>query len=416
MLTSSTTYVKLLSKFIRGNYIMSKKIKIEVYSKDWCPYCKKAKAFLKSKGLSYQEIDINEGDNYEDMQERTGNKTVPQIIINDQSLGGYDDIIELEKRAEFNQLIGRETKDLSTKEWELVILGAGPAALNAALYAARKGIEVLLLTKDIGGQVITTNEIDNYLGKAETTGAELIYDFWDHISKYDVETVIGEEVVEIGDREDKKVIKTDNDKKYLTESVIIATGAQKRHLGMKQEYVLTGKGVHYCASCDAFLYKGQPVAVVGGGNSGLEAAIDLANIGCEVDLIELQDKLMGDEFLQDRVKDKGSITVHTSTTVDQIIGENKLESIVIKNVEDESTAELDVNGLFIEIGLVANSDFVGDLVERNKAKEIIINEKNETAVEGIWAAGDVSNIIDKQIITSAAEGAKAALRVNQYLG
>ncbi|MFP4370981.1 MAG: FAD-dependent oxidoreductase [Halanaerobium sp.] len=395
---------------------MSEELNIEVYSKDWCPYCKKAKAFLKSKKLSFEEIDINEGDNYEVMKERTGNKTVPQIIINDRSLGGYDDIIDLEKNGEFNQLLGKESNDFSNEEWELIILGAGPAALNAALYAARKGIKLLLLTRDIGGQVITTNEIDNYLGKADTTGAELIYDFWDHVAKYDVETVIGEEVVGVEDQDDKKIIKTDNNKEYSTSSVIIATGAKKRHLGMKQEYVLTGKGVHYCASCDAFLYKGQPVAVVGGGNSGLEAAIDLANIGCEVDLIELQDKLMGDQYLQERVKDKGTITVHTSTTVAEIIGEDKLESIVIKNVDDDSTEELDINGLFIEIGLVANSDFVGDLVERNKAKEIIINERNETAVEGIWAAGDVTNIIDKQIITSAAEGAKAALRVNQYLG
>ena len=395
---------------------MTKDLKIEVYSKDWCPYCKKAKAFLKSKGLSFEEIDINQDNNYDEMQERTGRKTVPQIIINGESLGGYDDIIDLEKSGEFNKLIGREVKDLSQKEWELVILGAGPAALNAALYAARKGIDLLLLTKDIGGQVINTNEIDNYLGKAETNGAELIYDFWDHIAKYDVETVIGEEAVEIADKDNKKMIKTDNDKEYLTESVIIATGAQKRHLGMKQEYVLTGKGVHYCASCDAFLYKGQPVAVVGGGNSGLEAAIDLANIDCEVDLIEIQDKLMGDDYLQDRVNKNENITVHTSTKVSEINGEDKLESIVIENVEDESTEKLDINGLFIEIGLIANSDFVADLLETNKQKEIIINERNETGVEGIWAAGDVTNIIDKQIITSAAEGAKAALRVNQYLG
>ncbi|CCU79219.1 Alkyl hydroperoxide reductase protein F [Halanaerobium saccharolyticum subsp. saccharolyticum DSM 6643] len=395
--------------------MMSKELKIEVYSKEWCPYCKKAKAFLKSKGLKFEEINIEEGDNYEVMKERTNGKTVPQIIINDQSLGGYDDLIDLEKNGEFNKLIGREAKDLSIKEWELVILGAGPAALNAALYAARKGIDLLLLTKDIGGQVITTNEIDNYLGKADTTGANLIYDFWDHIAKYDVETVIGEEAVGIEDQGQKKVIKTDNGKEYLTESVIIATGAQKRHLGMKQEYVLTGKGVHYCASCDAFLYKGQPVAVVGGGNSGLEAALDLANIGCEVDLLEIQDKLMGDEYLQERIKKNESITVHTSTTVDQIIGEDKLESIIIKDVIDDKSEELDINGLFIEIGLIANSDFAQNILKTNKQKEILINEKNETGVEGIWAAGDVTDIIDKQIIISAAEGAKAALRVNQYL-
>lgn len=405
-----------MSNETKGEKFMSEELKIEVYSKDWCPYCKKAKAFLKSKGLDFKEIDINEENNYEVMQERTGNKTVPQVIINDQSLGGYDDIIALENKGEFNEIIGRESTDLSKKDWELIILGAGPAALNAALYAARKGIDLLLLTQDIGGQVITTNEIDNYLGKADTTGAELIYDFWDHVAKYEVDSVIGEEAVEVVDNDEYKIIKTDNGKEYKTKSVIIATGAKKRHLGMKQEYVLTGKGVHYCASCDAFLYKGEPVAVVGGGNSGLEAALDLAKIGCEVDLLELQDKLMGDDYLQERVNKNDSITVHTSTTVDQIIGEDKLESVVIKNVDDNSTEELDINGLFIEIGLVANSDFAADLVERNKQKEIKINEKNETGVEGIWAAGDVSNIIDKQIIISAAEGSKAALRVNQYLG
>ena len=405
-----------MSNETKGEKFMSEELKIEVYSKDWCPYCKKAKAFLKSKGLDFKEIDINEENNYEVMQERTGNKTVPQIIINDQSLGGYDDIIALENKGEFNEIIGRKSTDLSQKDWELIILGAGPAALNAALYGARKGIDLLLLTRDIGGQVINTNEIDNYLGKSETTGAELIYDFWDHIAKYDVETVIGEEAEEIVNNDENKIIKTDNGKEYKTESVIIATGAQKRHLGMKQEYVLTGKGVHYCASCDAFLYKGEPVAVVGGGNSGLEAALDLAKIGCEVDLLELQDKLMGDEYLQERINENDSITVHTSTTVDQIIGEDKLESVVIKNVDDDSTEELDINGLFIEIGLIANSDFVANLVERNKQKEIKISDRNETGVEGIWAAGDVTNIIDKQIIISAAEGAKAALRANQYLG
>ena len=394
---------------------MSKKLNIEVYSKDWCPYCKKAKAFLKSKGLQFEEIDINEDNNFEVMQERTGNKTVPQIIINGQSLGGYDDIIELENQGEFNQLIGREAVDYSQEEWELIIVGAGPAALNAALYGARKGIKLLLLTKDIGGQVITTNEIDNYLGKAGTTGAKLIYDFWDHIGKYDVTTVIGEKAEDVADKNGKKAVITDNGKEYLTESLIVATGAQKRHLGMKQEYVLTGKGVHYCTSCDGFLYSGQPVAVVGGGNSGLEAALDLAKIDCEVDLIEIQDKLMGDEYLQERVHENESITVHTSSNVEEIIGEDKLQSVIIENVENGNQSELDINGLFIEIGLVANSDFVSDIVELNKQKEIKINEKNETGVERIWAAGDVTNIMDKQIIISAAEGAKAALRVNQYL-
>lgn len=354
---------------------MKKELKIEVYSKDWCPYCKKAKAFLKSKGLEFEEININEADNYEIMKKRTSNKTVPQIIINDKSLGGYDDIIELEKNGEFNQLIGRENIDYSEEEWELIILGAGPAALNASLYAARKGIKVLLLTKDIGGQVINTDEIDNYLGKAGTTGADLVYDFWSHISKYDIKTVIGEKATAVNSKNGQKIIKTDNDKEYLTKTVIIATGAKKRRLGMKQEYVLSGKGVHYCTNCDGFLYAEQAVAVVGGGNSGLEGALDLAKIGCEVDLIEIEPSLMGDEYLQEKIYNSDKIEVHTSAKVSEINGEEKLQSIVVESLNDSSQKELDVDALFIEIGLIANSDFVSDMVKLNQQKEIIINEK-----------------------------------------
>lgn len=393
---------------------MEKDKKIEVYSKEWCPYCKKAKAFLKSKGLDFREYDIKKENKMEEMFERTGNKTVPQIIINGKSIGGYDDMISLQKSGEFNELLDIKTNDYEDKNWELIIVGAGPAALNAALYGARKGIDLLLIAKDMGGQVIDTNEIDNYLGKGDIHGSDLIFDFWDHVHKYNISSLIGEEVVEITEKENKKLLKTDNNKEYLTDSVIIASGTEKRHLGMKQEYVLKGKGVHYCASCDGFLYSGQPVAVVGGGNSGLEASLDLAKIDCDVSLIEIEDSLMGDEYLQEKVKKNEKITVYTSHQIEEIIGEDKLESLII-NSKNDKTTELDVDGLFVEIGLVANTDFVSDIIEVNQNKEIIINDKNETNIRGIWAAGDVTNIKDKQIITSAAEGAKAALRVNEYL-
>ena len=388
---------------------------IEVYSKEWCPYCKKAKAFLKSKGLDFVEYDIKKENKMEEMQERTGNKTVPQIIIDGKSIGGYDDMIALQKSGEFGDLLGIDSVDYSNQKWELIIVGAGPAALNAALYGARKGIDLLLIAKDMGGQVIDTNEIDNYLGKEDIHGSNLIFDFWDHVHKYDISSLIGEEVVEIIEEDNEKLLKTDNNKEYKTDSVIIASGTEKRHLGLKQEYVLKGKGVHYCASCDGFLYSGQPVAVVGGGNSGLEASLDLAKIDCNVSLIEMEDSLMGDEYLQEKVKKNKNITIYTSHQVEEIIGEDKLESVVIQDNKENNKKKLDVDGLFIEIGLVANTDFVSDLIDVNKQKEIIIDDKNQTNVEGIWAAGDVTNIKDKQIITSAAEGAKAALRVNEFL-
>jgi alkyl hydroperoxide reductase subunit F len=267
----------------------------------------------------------------------------------------------------------------------------------------------------MGGQVIDTNEIDNYLGKSDTTGSELMSDFWDHVHKYKIDSIIGEEIEAIEENKEGNLLKTDNDKEYRAKSVIIASGTQKRHLGMRQEYVLTGKGVHYCATCDGYLYAGESVAVVGGGNSGLEASLDLAELDCNVSLIEVQDNLMGDEYLQKKVEEHNNITVYTQNEVKEIRGEEKLNSVVLQNNDSGEKTELDLAALFIEIGLVANSDFVRDMLDINQQKEIIINNNNETNVKGIWGAGDVTDIKDKQIIVAAAEGAKAATRVNEYL-
>ncbi|RCW50427.1 MULTISPECIES: FAD-dependent oxidoreductase [unclassified Halanaerobium] len=394
---------------------MTDKLKIEVYSKGWCPYCKKAKAFLKSKNLDYIEYNIDNEEKFEEMKTRTGRKTVPQIIINGQCLGGYDDLIKLEKSGDLDNILGVKSEDYSQKKWDLIIIGAGPAGLNAVLYAARKGIDLLLISKDIGGQVIDTNEIDNYLGKAQINGDDLIMDFWDHIHNYDITAVIGEEILKIESQNGEHILRTDSEKEYIARSVIIASGAEKRHLGMKQEYVLKGKGVHYCISCDGYLYAGKRAAVVGGGNSGLEAALDLAKMDAEVILVEIMDYLMGDEVLREKVASSDKIDVYTSTSVKEIIGEDSLEAVILENKNTGEEKRIELDGLFIEIGLSAKSDFVPDIMERNKQKEIIINDKNETNIEGLFAAGDVSNIIDKQIVISAAEGAKAALRVNQYL-
>ncbi|QTL96722.1 NAD(P)-binding protein [Iocasia frigidifontis] len=390
-------------------------INIEVYSKKWCPYCRKAKAFLKSKGFSFFEYDVGEEGRLAEMEERTGKKSVPQILIDDYHVGGYNDLIEMENSGRLNELLGIKGNDYSQRLWELIIVGAGPAGLNAALYAARKGIEVLLLTEDLGGQVIDTNGIDNYIGKRETNGSQLINDFWEHIQQYDIATIVGEKANEIKAMQGEHRVISNNNREYKARTIIIASGAQKRHLGMKQEYVLTGRGVHYCAVCDGYLYAGRPVAVVGGGNSGLEASLDLAKMDCDVSLIEIQNELMGDQYLQEQIEKNDNIRVYKGTQVKKIKGEEKLESVVIKDNKTAEEKELSIDALFIEIGLVANSDFLNGMVGTNERKEIIINENNETDVEGIWAAGDVTNIKDKQIIIAAAEGAKAALRVNEYL-
>ena len=206
---------------------------IEIYSKKWCPYCRKAKAFLLSKGLSYIEYDIDEASKAEEMARRTDRKTVPQIFINDNHIGGYTDLLEAEKSGDLNRLLGISPEDYTNKAWELIVIGAGPAGLNAALYAARKGIDLLLISADLGGQVIDSDEIGNYIGKKDATGETLMYDFWDHLAQYKVKSVIGERVEEIIPGKEH-IIRTDNGKEYKSKTIIIASGARKRRLGMRQ--------------------------------------------------------------------------------------------------------------------------------------------------------------------------------------
>ena len=388
--------------------------KIEIYTLEWCPYCRKAKAFLRSKGLEYEEYLIDNEERKAEMAERTGGaKTIPQIFINDEHIGGYDDIIELETTGELNDMLGFETDDLE-KRWDLVIIGAGPAGLSGALYAARKGLDVLVLSLALGGQVIETDEIDNWVGTPEVTGGDLMQSFWEHTQKYNVQAKLGAEVTNIRNKEDYKVVETEK-REIETEAIMVATGTHNRHLGVAGEHELKGKGVHYCAICDGYLYAGDEVAVIGGGNSGLEAALDMAKLDSPVNLIEVADQLGGDEVLKEKVKANEMIDVYTCHGIEEIVGEERVEELVIRKRETGEYKNLSVEAVFVEIGLIPNSGFVDDLVATNERNEIIINDNNQTSVEGIWAAGDVTDIQDKQIIVSAAEGSKAALRVNEYL-
>ncbi|MEJ6950696.1 glutaredoxin 3 [Natronospora cellulosivora (SeqCode)] len=390
--------------------------KIEIYTLQRCPYCKKAKAFLKSKGLDYQEYNIDDKGIKLEMENRTGGaKTVPQIFIDDYSIGGFDDLMEMKRSGKLELILDMELDKNFQKKWDLLIIGAGPAGFNAALYSARKGLDVLMVSSDIGGQMADTGEVGNYLGMLDVTGSELIDDFYQHVMDYNVSMEIGETVKNIRKEDDKFFLETESEKELEAKAIIIATGASNRQLGVEGEKEFRGKGVHYCATCDGFLYAGKRVAVVGGGNSGLEASLDLANLSCNVVLVEFQDKLTGDRVLVDKVLNNDNIQVYTAYGVEEIKGDKKLDSIIIKNVNTEEKEKVDVEAVFVEIGLIPNNDFARDILKVNKVNEIVINENNETSIKGIWAAGDVTNIKDKQIIISAGEGAKAALRVSEYL-
>jgi len=392
------------------------KPKIEIYTKTWCPYCRRAKAMLKSLGLDYTDYDITDNEELQqEMVERSGKKTIPQIFINDQKIGGYDDLIELVSSGGLDDLTEFERPNCSEKDWDLAVIGAGPAGMTASVYAARKGLKVLMVARDIGGQVLETDTIDNYLPEYGTSGPDLMQNFLKHLRNYKIDTLFGEEITDINPQAEGHILLTKSDKKIKTKAVLIAAGTKKRQLGVPGEHQLKDNGVSYCATCDGYIYENQPVAVVGGGNSGLEAALDMAKIATEVYLIIRGEQLSGDKSLQDKVNNSDKIEVCKSYQTTEIKGEQKVESIRIKNLNTGKERELNVKAIFIEIGLIPNTGFICEHLDINQGNEIIIDANNQTSIEGIFAAGDVTDIKDKQIIVSAAEGAKAALRANEYL-
>lgn len=390
---------------------------VVIYSQDTCPYCVRAKSLLGEKGVDYREINIQrEAGRREEMIRLTRRRTVPQIFIDDQSIGGYDDLAMLNATGELDQLLGIDSSNDNAynKIYDVVIIGAGPAGMSAAVYAARKSLSTLVISGDVGGQVGTTNEVDNYPGLPGITGPELVDNFSTHMEKYEVEKLVGEKVDNIAIKQRCKIITTSAGREIHARALIIATGANKRRLNIPGEKEYAGNGVVYCATCDGPLFKGVPVAVIGGGNSGLEAAIELAAITPQVYLLE-RGELRGDQVLQDKVTTATNIEVLTHVEPVELTGDTSLTGLTIRSLDSDDERQLDVNGVFVEIGLTPNSGFVLDLLDTNERGEIKVDAKGHTGVRGIFAAGDVTDGNDKQIVVAAGSGATAALGAFEYL-
>ena len=311
---------------------------------------------------------------------------------------------------------GKLVKIDENKLYDVTVVGSGPAAVSAAIYSARKGLNVAMVGVKIGRQVLDTNEIENIIGTVLTTGAKFAETLEKHLKEHEIAFKEGHLVKEIKEDGKDKILVTDDGKSYKTKTVIVATGAKPRSLNIPGEAEYVGKGVHYCSTCDGPFYKGLDVAVIGGGNSGVEAAIDLSGIAKSVTLIEFMPELKADKVLQEKLAEQPNVkTILNSATV-RVNGNEFVESIVYKSRETDEEKTLNVEGMFVEIGLSPRSEVVKDLVETNKIGEIVINpENNSTSVAGIFAAGDVTNIRQKQIIIAMGEGAKAALGAFEYL-
>lgn len=297
------------------------------------------------------------------------------------------------------------------KIYDLVIIGAGPAGITAAVYAARKKMDPLVITKDIGGQASLSGDIQNYTGYQFITGPELAIKFEEHMRRFNFDIKENEEVKELISKKGTFLVKTDKDN-YQAKTVIVASGKRSRELGVTGEREFRNKGLTYCATCDGPLFAGRDVAVIGGGNSALDAALQLIKIVNYIYIINITDSLTGDGIMQEKIRADNKVSIFNNSRVKEILGDSFVQAIKIE--EDKEEKVLDVQGIFVEIGLIPNSEFASYL-EKNERKEIVVNQRNETNIPGIFAAGDVTNVPEKQIIIAAGEGAKAVLSAFRYL-
>ncbi len=317
----------------------------------------------------------------------------------------------IERDASITQLDNAEQLPLQ----DVTVIGGRPAGASAAIYSARKGLNVTVIADRIGGQVKDTMDIENLISIPKTTGPQLSGALQAHMGEYDITLKEHLKVTNI-ENEEIKTVTLSSGEVIHSKTVIIATGAKWRELGVPGEKENIGNGVAYCPHCDGPFFKGKDVAVIGGGNSGIEAALDLAGIVKSVTVFEFLPELKADQVLVDKAENKNNITIIKNVATKEIKATNgKVSAIDYIDRATESVKSLNLDGVFVQIGLVPNSDFLGDIVERTRFGEIVINEKGETSEQGIYACGDVTTVPYKQIIISMGEGAKASLAAFEYL-
>lgn len=298
--------------------------------------------------------------------------------------------------------------------YDVIVVGGGPAALTAAVYCLRKGVSTGLITMDFGGQVGETASVENYMGYKYIEGAGLVDKFREQVDQFEIGISDGKRAVAIADGPVKKVTLEDGSL-FQARALIITTGKSWRRLGVPGEKELTGRGVAYCAICDAPLFAGKDVMVVGGGNSAVEAAIDLARRARHVTVVQFLAELTADRVLVDSFKGYSNTTVYYEHEVTEIRGKDTVEGAVIRSRTSGERRDLPVKGVFIEIGLIPNTDLVKGLLDLNESGEIVVDCACRTSRPGIFAAGDVTSVPFKQIIIAAGEGAKAALAACEFV-
>jgi alkyl hydroperoxide reductase subunit F len=301
--------------------------------------------------------------------------------------------------------------------YDLIIVGGGPGGVAAGVYAARKKIRSLLITDSFGGQSLVSADVQNWIGTKSVSGFDLAKMLEEHLRAQEDIEIVGDDIVTmVKDIESGLEVTSQKGKTYQTKYLLIASGSRRRKLGIPGEKELDGKGVVYCSTCDAPLFKGRAVAVVGGGNAGLEAAVDLLPYATKISVLEFTESLRGDAVTQEKLKTNPKVEFITMAQTQKVLGEQFVTGLEYLDRKTNEVKKLELGGIFVEIGALPNSEFVKDLVQVNKLNEIVADPKTQrTSHARIWAVGDATDVLYKQNNISAGDAVKAVLNINDQL-
>ncbi|MGM1856225.1 alkyl hydroperoxide reductase subunit F [Bacillus cereus group sp. BceL148] len=394
-------------KNIQGEYHFESYISLSCHN---CPDVVQALNVMSvlNSGITHTMID---GAAFKEAVESKDIMAVPTVFLNGESFGSGRMTLE-EILAKMGN--GPDASELSDKDpYDVLVVGGGPAGASAAIYAARKGIRTGIVAERFGGQVMDTMGIENFISVKRTEGPKLVASLEEHVKEYDIDVMNLQRAKRL-EKKELIEVELENGAILKSKSVIVSTGARWRNVGVPGEAEFKNKGVAYCPHCDGPLFTGKDVAVIGGGNSGIEAAIDLAGIVNHVTVLEFMPELKADAVLQERLNSLPNVTVLKNVQTKEITGTDKVNGISYIDRETEEVHHVELQGVFVQIGLVPNTDWLGETVERVRG-EIVTDKHGATNVPGVFAAGDCTNNPYKQIIISMGSGANAALGAFDYL-
>lgn len=390
-----------------------------MYTTTQCPYCQQAKALLRSKGIIWDEINLDEQPGRRDeMIARSGRRSVPQIWIEETHVGGCDDLFALEHNGKLDTMLGHESEQLqrAAEHTSVLIIGSGPAGYTAALYTARAELDpVVIAGLAFGGQLMLTTDVENYPGFPDgVTGPEMMELFQKQAERFGAR-ILKEDAVAVDLDATPFRVETD-EHRFTCDALIVATGASASWLGLDSEKRLMNRGVSACATCDGALFRGKAMAVVGGGDTAMEEALFLTRFASEVHVVHRRDELRASRIMQERARKNDKIHFVWDSVVEEVLGNDEVRGARVRNVKTGEISELEVDALFVAIGHKPNTDLFQGKLRANESGYILVESgSSRTNIEGVFACGDVMDPTYRQAVTAAGTGCVAALDAERWL-